>query len=381
MGIQKNIKKIASIIVVLMITSSCSNIEPIETLKDEPTKVQTEASNTVATEKPADSAPESVAETWENYLVNIIQKRDIGSLMDLKYPEINLDEYLKQGKIYVDKGNPETDWIFSSEEGTFLIDINKDGTDELWVNICQGSMRNYSANIFEKKEGKYVFSESVDGFIIPVKYNGEMHFIENSINFSTKFSSGIIEYEPEGIKLKQKAVYGINYIYDVSKLTDAMKKIIDNDFLNKLSCYEIPEINIAKVNKESDIIELKDTKNKNSFKFMIKLWPTTVGYAPNEWKIQSADDITGRFNGIDMIETHEGSETVCFGLKFYKDEWGNLFLLKLSYPYFTTKPRKDGDLILQLFRFNKDTVEMIEKEIIEHGIEIRKEQAPEIEAI
>lgn len=265
MGIQKIIKKIAGITAVLMITASCSNMEPIEMPTDVPTKAPTEASNIVVTEKPIVSIPKSGKKTWENYLNNIIQNRDIGPLLDLKSSEINLEEYLRLDKISVDKGDSEIDWILSSKEGAFLIDVNKDGTDELWVNVCQGSMRNYSVKIFEKKEGKYVLSESVDGRKFPVKYNGEMHFVENSINFCTKFSSGIVEYEPKGIELKRKAVYSINYTYDVSGLPKTMTKIIDNEYLNKLNDYEIPESNIAKINQESDIIEMTDTKNKNSF--------------------------------------------------------------------------------------------------------------------
>lgn len=344
--------------------------KPIERPTDVPTKESTEVSN----EESAEPITKSGNDTWENYIINIIHNRDVGSLLDLKYSEINLEEYLKQRKISVDKGHSGfEESILSSREGAFLIDLNKDGTDELWINICQGSMWNYSAEIFEKKEGKYVLSESINGRIFPVKYNQETHFVEIGRDFCTKFTSEIVEYKVEGITLKPKDVFSINYTYDAVVLSEKMKKIIDNEFLNKLSSFEIPQSNIGNSNEESDEIELIDRKNGNTFNFKTLLWLTTVGYAPNEWRIQSEDEFTRKFKGIEQIETQDERNEVCFGFKFYKDELDNIFFLKASYPFYA-EPLKDGDLILQLYKFNKDSVEEIEIKRIEPKIEIQKQK-------
>jgi hypothetical protein len=66
---------------------------------------------------------------------------------------------------------------------------------------------------------------------------------------------------------------------------------------------------------------------------------------------------------------------VCFGLRFYKDESDNIFLLKVSYLYFTMNAHKDWDLILQLFKFNKYSVEEVEKELIDPKVEVHIEKS------
>jgi hypothetical protein len=56
--------------------------------------------------------------------------------------------------------------------------------------------------------------------------------------------------------------------------------------------------------------------------------------------------------------------------KWIQDESDNIFLLKVSYPFFTADAHKDGDLILQLFKFYKNSVEEVEKRLIEPKVEI-----------
>jgi hypothetical protein len=159
-----------------------------------------------------------------------------------------------------------------------------------------------------------------------------------------------------------------------------MTEIIDNKYLNSLKNYEISGSNIAQIKQNSEQpsydIVLDDRKNNNLFKFTLEIWKTTVGYAPSEWRFDAKDTSTRNFKGIENVITHQGTdETACFGIKFYKDESGNVFLLKVSYPFYTSNTHKDGDLILQLFKFSKNSVDEVEKKLIEPKVEIKFEKA------
>lgn len=366
MRIMDFIQKIAIIAVIMIFTVSCSNEVPTEASNDKAIK------ESIINEK----------EAWENYLNNIIRNRELELLYTQKYPEINLNEYLEQNKISIQGDSFEIDILKSTNVMSFLIDLDKDGIDELCLLQCEGSIRHYYVKVFKKKNEVYIDVSTTDGYMFPVKYNNEAHFIRIEKDFETKFTDSVIEYELKGLTFKEKRVFNIKYTYDVSELPKLMTKIIDDEYLNSLNTYKISDSNVAKIDEASSEyepsydIELIDKKNNNIFRFTTKLWFTSVGYAPNYWKIESKDDSTHKFKGIDQIVTYtDTNEAVCFGFRFYKDESNNIFLLKVSYPFFTKDAYKDGDLILQLFKFNKNSVEEIEKELIEPKVEVQIEKA------
>jgi len=344
-----------------------------------PAKVPTNASTATPTKISPMVSPTNKPETWEDYLYSIIKNRDFELLFNQKNSQINLLEYLKQSKILI-KGSPtEIEELKYFNQAAFLFDLDKDGVNELCLLQSEGSIRHHFVEIFKKKNNIYVDTSMAEGYIFPFKYNNEVHFISIENDFNTKFTNAVIEYEINGLSFKQKEIYIISFKYDVSQLPKSITKIIDDKFLNSLSNYKVSESSIAKIKQISESpcydVDLVDNGNNNIFKFTFKLRTTSVGYAPNEWKFISRNEKTHKFNGTEQMVTHRAAgtdETVCFGLKFYKDEFGNIFILKVSYLYFTINVGKDGDLILQLFKFTKNSVEEVEKKIIQPKVVVQR---------
>lgn len=348
-----------AIIALSIIIISCSQQEPVQAV-NEPTPVNTQ-------------------ETWEDYLYSAIENRNEVVFFTQYDFEISLDEYKK---LPIEKDPSQFDYIGDAYEASYFIDIDDDGVDELYVITCEGSIRQHYGNVFKKKDNAYVQADRFEGRIFPVKYNSEVHFISLEYNFETKFIDAIIEYEVNGLAFKPEETLIIQYTYDVSKLPEPVKSMIDNDSLSSLSNYEVMSSNIASITQipeQSSLnVQLVDNKHKNRFDFNIHLWLTTVGYAPNQWEITSGDDATHSFRGMDQIESNEENNTdgsIDYGYKFYKDDSDQVFLLKISYPYYTVEERKDGDLTLELFKFNQDSVERVVKIRIEPTIEVQKEAA------
>lgn len=316
-------------------------------------------------------------ETWENYITDIIKTREFNLLYEHTYPEINFKDYIKKGKLKMKGSTTKIEELENTNEKAFLINLDKDSVNELCLLQCEGSIRHYYVMVYKRENGIYVYKSTMDGYINPVKYNNKVHFISIESDFETKFVNAVIEYSVDGLTLKQKEIFNINYTYDVSKLPESITKIIDSNYLNSLSNYKVSDSNIANISKTSEApaysIVLLDEKNNNNFKFTLSLWLTSVGYAPNEWDLKTLDKRTLNFSGINKVITHreEGTDvTVCFGVKFFKDESNDIFLLKLSYPFYTAAPKKDGNLILQLYKFNKNSVDEVENRLIEPKVEV-----------
>ncbi|TXK82612.1 hypothetical protein [Paenibacillus sp. N3.4] len=365
----KVIQKVAAITVIILLIVSCSRKESIHTF--------TEAATVTPTKDPTEISLTNRQEDWESYLYRLIKNREENLLYTQQDFEIDLAEYIKQGKISLQNDPAEIKAIINSIDSSFLIDIDHDGIDELYVIQCEGSIRQYYGTVFKKKNEVYVEMSEFKGHILPVRYNNDVHFISIFNNFETKHTEAVVEYEVNGLAFKPKEILNINYLYDVSAVSKLMGKMIDNEYLNSLSSYEISDSNFANMpeisNESSYDVKVTDEKYKNTFNWTIKLWLTSVGYAPNSWEISSKDESTHKFNGMGQIETNGDKVTddsVLYGWKFFKDEFDQLFLIKVSYPFFTLEDRKDGDLILQLFKFNKDFVEEVEKVRIEPEVEV-----------
>ncbi|UKS25816.1 hypothetical protein LOZ80_30330 [Paenibacillus sp. HWE-109] len=314
-------------------------------------------------------------EVWESYLYRIIRNREVDLLYTQQDFEINLEEYMKQDKLSIVSNPSEMDSIKNYYESSYLIDIDKDGIDELYVITCEGSIRQYYGNVFKKKNEAYVLENTFDGHIIPIRYNNDLHFISIENDFETKFIDSVIEYGVNGLAFKPKEKLNIIYTYDSSEIPESMTKMLDNEYLNSLNKYEMLGSNTANITKISEQpsydVQLIDDKYKNVFNLTIKLWLTSVGYAPNHWEISTHDDSKHHFKGMEQIEAND--ESVCYGLKFYKDKSDQVFLVKISYPFYTLEARKDGDLIIQLFKFHRNFIEEVENIRIEPEIEVRAE--------
>lgn len=372
----KQVIIISFITVLTLLFTSCNQKEPIEV------DIKTSSKAILETSTEDTDVVLNNLKTWEEFINGCILKHDLKSLYTQKDSEINLSEYVEQGKIIFDGDSSEKDILINDNVDAFLIDLNKDGIEDLYLVQCEGSIRHYYVNVYEKKDDVYVDTSKnmTDGYIFPIRYNSEVHFLEIVHDFQTKFTSAIIEYEFNGSVFEQKNIIHIDYSYDMSQLPESITNIIDSEYLYSLNSYEISDSNIAEINNitsqpSCDII-LDDKKNNNIFNFKVELWLTSVGYAPNQWEIEANDESTSLFDGTEHMITNrnEGTdENVCFGLKFWKDEDDTIYLLKVSYPFFTMDDRIDGELILQLFMFNMDSVEEVETIRIEPTIEINNE--------
>jgi len=367
MNFKSSLLGIILIMVIMFSTASCRSPATTKT----PRQFFTMTPMQHPVEKPSAEISSSTNITWENYIKKIAENRKYDLLYE-QQDSLNLAEYLK--KIVAEKP-AVIDALKECNSNAFLIDLDKDGINELCLVQCEGSIRHYFVLVFKKKDESYVCASKSEGDIFPVKYNNEVHFISTAYDFQTKFKKSIIEYEVKGLAFNPKRIWKVNYTYDISVLPQSITKMIDNHYLNSLNDYKISDSNIAKITdipgSSSFNVELVDNKNNNILKFKVDLWLTSVGYAPNRWYIELKDDRIRKFKGIDQVESKDGEESVCYGLKFYKDGLDNIFLLKVSYPFFTTKTTKDGDLKIQLFKFNKDSVEKVEDIMIEPKIEIK----------
>lgn len=367
----KLIQKITVITLLLVLSVSCVVKERSATHTQTPTKA---SPTTTPTKTPKEGAPAN--NSWENYLIKLIEARKANILWEQRESQIDLEENIKQGKISIDSSFDYASYK-DSISYSFLIDLDKDKIDELCMVTCAGSVRDYTTYVFKKENGVYVNASIYDGamdsgYIFPYKHNNEIHYIEIINEFETKFMGTIIEFELNGLTFIPKRVFKINYTYDVSNQPKVITDMIDNKYLNELNKYIISDSNIAQITS-SHLINLTDMKNNNFFKFTANLWSTSVGHAPSHWELESEDNRTLKFKGIDKVLTHKDLGTdinICFGFKFYKDEMGNVFLLKVSYPFFTIAERKDGDLTLQLFKFNKNSVDEVYKKLVEPKVEV-----------
>ncbi|MNI50373.1 hypothetical protein D3C73_1050300 [compost metagenome] len=291
--------------------------------------------------------------------------------------EVNLEDYVQQG---VFDSSAELNMSMSLYETAYLIDIDNDGVKELYVITCEGSIRQYYGNVFKKVRNGYVLANVFEGNIFPYSYNNETHYISIDYDFETKFAIAIREYSANGLAFELQKTMNILYTYDVSKLPAAMSDLVDNEYLNSLDEYAISDSSEAIITRETGSgyydVQVTDHANTNTFNFHIELWLTSVGYAPNEWKIRSADDRTRDFKGMEQIIGEAepgGNESINYGLRFVKDSSDRLYLLKISYPFFTTGDRQDGDLTLELFKFNSDSVVKVEEIILKPVVNILTE--------
>lgn len=313
-----------------------------------------------------------------DYLNSVVERREEYLFFAEQRFEINLQDRVKQGEITLVNDSEGFSPIADSYVSAYLIDIDKDGLDELYVITMEGSIRQYYGHIYRQNSEEYTWVDTFEGNIIPFEYNNEIHFLDVVADFETKFTSAVIEYEADGLAFKPVKTLEVNYTYNVSELPEPWSKVISSAELNKLHEYELlcsPDATVTRLTEQPAYdIQVTDDKNSNTFRFTVQLWLTTVGYAPNYWEILAADEDTQHFIGMEQIDSDQASSTngaVNYGLKFYKDAAsGQLFLLKISYPFFAMETRKDGDLILEIFRFNEKDAEKIDEMLLEPNVEI-----------
>ncbi|WP_342561738.1 PT domain-containing protein [Paenibacillus sp. FSL R7-0345] len=402
MGILKAVQGVAVFFIVGIIAISCSNQEtlpgdaqvnnaasdgnmvepaiepvagPMVERMAEPTVAPTVAPTIEPTVAPT---PGQRQEPWEDYLHSVVERREEYLFFAEQKFEINLQEQVEQGDITL--VGDESKYFFStgSYRSAYFIDFDKDGVDELYVITCEGSIRQYYGHIYKRDGEVYSWIDTFEGGIMPYEYNNEIHFLDIIADFETKFTNAVIEYEAEGLTFKPVKTLEVNYTYEVSALPEPWSNVISSAELDTLNEYEIlksPDATVTKLTEQPAYdVQVTDEKNNNTFKFTVQLWLTTVGYAPNYWEIIAADEDTRQFKGMDQINSRKAGgkdNEINYGLKFYKDAAsGQMFLLKISSPFFTIGVRKEGDLILELFRFNENDVEQIEEVLLEPEVEI-----------
>lgn len=311
-------------------------------------------------------------QSWDEYIAEGLYKNKLKKLLSTNESIKLNNNKLLQNKKLADSMEP---WEINAISDAYLVDINDDNVKELLLVLVQGSMRNYSFRIYEKNSDCYVLLDEQEGYMSPVIYNNETHFIEIKTDFDTKFLSQVIEYRFEGSLFKQKVVYDIKRYYDVSGISK-FKEIINNNYLNSLDNYPASKSNIMKTDGPNNdhhlSLVIDDKKNSNLFKFNIYLQYTSVGYAPTKWIIESKDEFTEQFKGIGQIFTNN-DDLICFGYKFYKDKFENIFMLKISYDFYNKLDNvKIEDLVLQLYKFNQDSIEKVDSIIIHPKIVVQK---------
>ncbi|MDF9840234.1 hypothetical protein M2105_001233 [Paenibacillus sp. PastF-1] len=386
MGILKAAQRLVFILIAGVVAASCSEGEgmPVHTKTDlassdiRRTESAQEPTGTQGAEPFTVSTPGQRQEAWEDYLNSVVERREEYLFFTEQRFEIHLQDRVKQGEITLVNDSEGFSSIEDSYVSAYLIDIDKDGLDELYVITVEGSIRQYYGHIYRQKGEMYTRVDTFEGNIIPYECNNDIHFLDVVADFETKFTSAVIEYEADGLAFKPVKTLEVHYTYDVSELPEPWSKVISSAELNTLHEYELlrsPDATVTKLTEQPAYdIQVTDDKNSNTFRFTVQLWLTTVGYAPNYWEIFAADEGTQHFKGIEQIDSDQTSGTkgaVNYGLKFYKDAAsGQLFLLKISYPFFTMETRKDGDLMLEIFRFNEKDAEKIDEVLLEPNVEI-----------
>ncbi|KUP22946.1 hypothetical protein [Paenibacillus sp. DMB5] len=393
MGNLKAAQRLVFIFIACVVAASCSEREvlPVNTKTDLATlDVRTDSAQepvvqpteqpivTQGAEPVTVSTPGQRQGAWEDYLNSVVERREEHLFFAEQSFEINLRDRVKQGEITLVNDSEGFSSIEDSYVSAYLIDIDKDGLDELYVTTMEGSIRQYYGHIYRQNGEEYTWVDTFEGDIIPYEYNNDIHFLDVVADFETKFTSAVIEYEADGLAFKPVKTLRVQYTYDVSELPEPWSKVISSAELNTLHEYELlrsPDATVTKLTEQPAYdIQVTDDKNSNTFRFTVQLWLTTVGYTPNYWEILAADESTQHFIGMEQIDSDQARSTngaVNYGLKFYKDAAsGQLFLLKISYPFFTMETRKDGDLILEIFRFNEKDADKIDEVLLEPKIEI-----------
>lgn len=310
--------------------------------------------------------------SWDEYITEGLTNNKIRNLLSTNESiKISIKELIKNKEFT----NVMESWEINAISDAYLVDVNNDNVKELVLVLCQGSMRNYSFRIYEKNGDSFALLDEKEGFMSPVIYNNKIHFIKVKSNFDTKFISQVIEYRFDGSSFKQNMVYNIKKYYDVSEI-HKLKGIINNNYLNSLDSYPASNSDIMLIDRSNGEhnmnVVINDKKNNNVFNYNIYLQYTSVGYAPTEWKIESKDEFTNQFRGMEQIFT-SNDDLICYGYKFYKDKSDNIFMLKILYDFYNKLDNvKVEDLILQLYKFNKDSVEKIDRIIIHPEIEVQK---------
>lgn len=311
-------------------------------------------------------------QSWDEYIAEGLYKDKLIKLLSTNESiKLNINKLKKNKKLT----NAMEPWEINDISDAYLVDINDDNVKELLLVLVQGSMRNYSLRIYEKNSDSYVLLDEQEGYMSPVIYNNEIHFIKIYTDFDTKFLSQVIEYRFDGSSFKQKVVYDIKKYYDVSGISK-FNEIINNNYLNSLDSYPASKSNIMITDRPNNdhhmSVMIDDKKNSNLFKFNIYLQYTSVGYAPTEWIIESKDKFTVQFKGMGQIFTNNDN-LICLGYKFYKDKSNNIFMLKISYDFYNKLDNvKIEDLVLQLYKFNQDSIEKVDSIIIHPKIVVQK---------
>ncbi|PKM93112.1 MAG: hypothetical protein CVU84_17535 [Firmicutes bacterium HGW-Firmicutes-1] len=353
----KELTKMATIIIVLIIITSCHRnvVNENEEIIKSTIKVDTK---------------------WEDFLNDCIINQKLELLRPDESTQISLKAYVEEKKIIIEADSNEMEFLVTENMDAYLFDLDGDGVNELYVVQCEGgSDKFYYVKIYKQTDDVFVETVITVGNIFPITYDSKVHFLSIEYDYETKLRNAVIEYEFNGLFFEQKKTSQFDYGYNTSELSELMSDIIDDNYLNNLKNYQMSDSNIAIINKATNQppydIELFDTKHNIKFIFTVDLFHTSNWYSPNQWEITTSDEYTLKLEGIEQLITRI-DENVCFGIKFYQDGLDNIYILKVSYPYFTVHEPKGGELILQLFRLEENEICEVENIKLEPTIIINK---------
>lgn len=314
---------------------------------------------------------------WVMFLKETIRSRNLERLYDRTPRSVELQDYLNERNLQLSES--EADAAYYLNEGSvYPLDIDGDGKEELWQLNNSGSQGNYTTVLLKEAGGRYTLYGTTSGYILPVKYRGTYHFVGLERDYDTKFLKTASEYALEGSSLVIKKTYGLAYSYEAGSLPKEISDFVDSGFFNSLLSYQFSGSDAVTVQSRPGFpafqISLDDQQNQHRFRFDYALEMTSVGYSPSRWSLEASDNFTYTFPGIETLTTDFDTDPgVLLGIRFFKGKDGAVDLLRVSYPYFTNEPHRNGVLDVQLFRFGKDSVEEVERLTLNPTVKLSRE--------
>lgn len=360
-------------IILLTITSCSRNEQKIEAdtilsenkVIEETFKEQTEGRKISIENGSETPDKEDSTIEWNKLLLESITTQRLEELYDYSYPQIVLNDYIDEGLITMES-------FYTNDYGAYLIDINNDQIDELLVHRKEGSGGKRSTEVFKMQNGVYKSIDNIPETIRVIKYKGKYRFISQRHDFQTKFLNSIIEFEVDGDTLIPINNYEVSYSYDID---ESLRNIVDLKYLNNLNEYDTSSIDRLAVRSDGNtdnVIEIIDELNSNKFVFSMRLVYTSVHHFPNYWVIESDDDFTKKFDGVDNIindiDVRDEGHIIC-GVDIVEVS-DTINLIIISYPYFTMSARKSGELTLKVYRFKKTVIEQIYNDVLYPNVKV-----------
>jgi len=341
----------------LTVLSACSQTKNISKA------TITTTTSVSTTDKIVNSASD---ESFDTYLINTIKKDDWLSLFKQK-SEINLEDLINQGKIKVvfkdidfGEGDLTIQELLPNVQHAYLLDINNDKINELWLSEIEGSGGYCHTLLFKDENGVFVSKSEKDGRTLPISYHNQIHFVGFQMDSSTKNFNAFTEFKLNDFSLIPVKTYDIKYTYSVSKAPALLQKVFNEKFYNHIVNYTLADSNIAVYKKTNDsnfTISVADAKNNHTFNFKANIFLSSDMY-PSEWTLKCGDNLTKGFKGIKQIIGDDSETGGIYGFQFYRDKTGVLYYLKVLD---TTSSEKLDYLVLKLYRFDKnDIVKVLE---------------------